>query len=514
MNRTRHLLRSTVLVLFLLGLNKLTGFVKLLLMTGQFGAGAEADAFTAANQLPELLDTMLAGGALAAALIPVYGAYLLRDDRNKAKTLANTVVTLTLMGMGGVAVLTVWLALPITRHLLVPEFAAEQQELTAELMRILLLSMVIFAVSSIFSSLLNAHQHFFTPALGTVVLDLGQIVGVYLLTPYLGIHGVAWGSVIGALMALGVQMPVFWRRRIISQLQVAWGLSGLHEVARLMGPRIITMGVVQAADLFFLRLASPLPAGSIAAYYYALLIMVAMPRSLFGTAITTVIFPTLSEQHNLGDQRGLYRLVGQALRASWALIIPGAVGLLALGPAAVAFLLQRGAFDAEATALVYRLLVIFSLRLVVETTQDILVLPFFARHNTRVPMWVSLGWFVVYLVLSYALVGPLGIDGLALASSLAVMVATVALYLLNRWAGGEIGQIGLGRSLTGVTLASLGMCAVVLIIRSTGLAMLPYLVTAILAGGVAYVALFLLLGGRGLVAEMQLALAEQHQVRQ
>ncbi|HMN31638.1 MAG TPA: hypothetical protein PKE45_26050, partial [Caldilineaceae bacterium] len=64
MNRTEHLLRSSLLVIFLFGLNKLTGFGKLLLMTAQFGAGPEADAFTAANQLPELFESLLAGGAL------------------------------------------------------------------------------------------------------------------------------------------------------------------------------------------------------------------------------------------------------------------------------------------------------------------------------------------------------------------------------------------------------------------------------------------------------------------
>ncbi|RIK36201.1 MAG: murein biosynthesis integral membrane protein MurJ [Chloroflexi bacterium] len=514
MNRTQQLLRSSALVLFLFGLNKITGFGKLLLMTAQFGAGAEADAFTAANQLPELFDTMLAGGALAAALIPVYSGYLIRQQRTEAVAMANTVVTLTLLVMGAIAGLAAWFALPLTRYLLVPEFSPEQQALTADLMRILLLSMMLFSIGSIFSSLLHAHQHFFTPALGTVLLDLGQIVGLYFLAPYLGIYGVAWGSVIGALLAWGVQVPAFWRVRVADRLQIAWRLAGLHEVARLMGPRIVTLGVVQAVDLVFIRLASPLPTGSIAAYYYALLIMVGMPKSLFGGAIATVIFPTLAEQYNRGDRSALRRLVEQSLYVVWALVVPGAVGLLVLGPAAVAFLLQRGAFDAEATALVYLLLAIFSVRLLGETTQDILALPFYARHNTRVPMWVSVGWAVVNVGLCYGLVGPLGIYGLALAATLAVVAATVALYTLNRWESGGFEPARLGGNLGRILLACGGMSGAVLGIRQLDLETVPYLVVAISSGGVVYGVLFFLLGGRALLGQLAPTLPKRLIVRQ
>jgi putative peptidoglycan lipid II flippase len=500
MNRTHHLLRSALVVIFLLGLNKVTGFVKLLLMTARYGAGPEADAFTAANQLPELFETMLAGGALGAALIPIYSRYLLRGERAEATTLANTVLTLTVVLMGSVGGLAAALALPLATYLLVPQFPPAQQALTAELMQISLIAMTIFSIGSLFTSLLNARQHFFTPALATVGIDLGQILGLYLLAPHWGIYGVAWGSVIGALLAAGVQLLPFVRQGIVSRPQLAWRLPGLHELVRLMGPRVITLGAVQAADLVLIRLASPLPAGSIAAYYYAMLIMVAMPRSLFATAITTVVFPTLAEQYNAGQETALRRTVGRSLQAAWALIIPGAVGLLALGPPAVAFLLQRGAFDAEATMLVYLLLVIFALRLVAETTQDILLMPFYARHDTRTPMWVSLGWLVAYVGLSYGLVGLLGIYGLALAATLAVSGAALALYLLNRRVDQRLEGAQLGWSLGRIGLACVGMSLVVVAIRALGLGLLPYLVSAIGVGGIVYLALFYLLGGRQLVA--------------
>ncbi|MCL4858025.1 MAG: polysaccharide biosynthesis C-terminal domain-containing protein [Caldilineaceae bacterium] len=209
---------------------------------------------------------------------------------------------------------------------------------------------------------------------------------------------------------------------------------------------------------------------------------------------------------DLPDVGRLSHTLARALQAAWALILPGAVGLVALGPSAVAFLLQRGAFDGDATALVYTLLVIFAIRLVAETTQDILFLPFYAGHNTRTPMWVAIGWMLVNVTLSYRLVGPFGIQGLALASTLAVVLAVLALYALNRTADNQLGKGALGLSLGRALLASLGMATVVLAIRGLALATLPYLTLAIAAGGAAYMGCFLLLGGRAEVAQLALAL--------
>ena len=116
MQRTQHLLRSTILVIVIFGLNKITGFVKLLLMTATFGAGAQADAFTAANQLPELFDSMLAGGTLAAALIPVYLAYLTTGKQSDADA-GKRVLTLTMLGLGGISGLAALFALPLSADL-------------------------------------------------------------------------------------------------------------------------------------------------------------------------------------------------------------------------------------------------------------------------------------------------------------------------------------------------------------------------------------------------------------
>lgn len=495
-SRLHHIVRSSIWVIVIFALNKVTGFGKLLFMTSTFGAGAEADAYAAASQLPELFHALLSGGALSAALIPVYSAYLLAKNVEDARALAGTILTFTLLIFGVVCAAAASMAPWITRVLLVPSFSPEQQQLTAELMRIVLISTTLVSVASVITTLLHANQHFLMPAWGTVLIDIGHILGLILLAPWFGIYGVAWGSVLGALLLIAIQLPEFVRRQIAPRLRLAWQLDGLRHLGYLMWPRVITLSTFEAVDLVFIRLASQLPDGSISAYYYALLVMVAMPRSLFSSAISGVIFPTLSEQFNAGERSNLQQTLTYGLHAVMSLIVPSALGLIALGPAAVTFLFQRGSFSADDSALVYGLIAIFGLRLIAETAQDILFLPFYAHHNTRTPMLLNLGWMVLNLLLSFTLVGMWGIYGLAVAATIASTVLTIALYVVSRnmvWRSQERDLVQL---LGAIILSSLIMVGVIVAVQQLNLPLLSYLVLAIGAGGAVYLLCYYLLIGR------------------
>jgi putative peptidoglycan lipid II flippase len=502
MARSHHLVRSSLLVILIFALNKITGFGKLILMTSIFGTSPAADAYAAANQLPELFLSMLTGGALAAALIPIYSAYQARQDETQARELANTVLTLTLLVVGGICAAAAIGAPWLVRVVLVPDFTLEQQAFTANLMRIVLLSSVIISIGSLFTSLLHAHQHFIAPAWGTVAIDTGQIIGIVLLSSIWGIYGVAWGSVLGATLLVVVQIPALLRHCIHLRLQLALRIQGIRELGRLMGPRVVTLGVFQAVDLVFIRLASQLPDGTISAYFYAMLAMVAMPKSLFGTAISNVIFPTLAEQYNSGDSHYLRQTVTHGLRATWLLLLPAALGLLTLGQPAVAFLFQRGAFDDDSTMLVYTLMAILSIRLIGDASQDILSLFFYARHNTLTPMWLNLGWMVLNIGLSVILVGPFGIFGLAWATSLASLILALALFGLS-YAMGGLDEPLLWSTLRRLLPASAAMCTLILILRSLQLPTLSYLALAIGNGVLAFLATYILLGGQEILTVMQ-----------
>jgi putative peptidoglycan lipid II flippase len=481
------------------GLSRLTGFVKLLLMTRLFGIGAAADAYAAAYQLPELLVTMLAGGAVAAAFIPIYTAQLASTDGGRAARLANTVVTLTVVGMGAVTLL-IWFSAPwLTAHLLTPGFAAAQQALTAQLVQVLMAAMFFYAIGSILASILQAHNHFLAPALGTVLIDVGQIAGVVLLADALGIVSAAWGLVAGSLLILAVQAPVLRRRNIYLRPALALRTPAMRELAHLFWPRLVTMSAMQAVDLVVVRLASGLAPGSMSAYFYAVLIMAYMPRGLFAQAIATVIFPTMARQYNSRDLAGLQQTTVVGLRAVLSLVVPSAVGIVALGMPAMHFLFPGEALDGDALAMLFTLVTILAIRLVADSSVDILSLAFYARHNTRLPMVASVLWMAAVLLLSLALVGPFGIYGLAWASALASAgLAAGYLYGVGRQFHPIVTRdllLTVGR----IAAAALAMALTVAAIGRFDLAETLFVVAGIVAGAGVYAGVYLLLGGRELL---------------
>ncbi len=495
MPRARHLLRSSVVVIALFALGKLVGLIRAPLVARVFGAGAEYDAFTAANQLPELLFTVIAGGSLAAAFIPVYSQYLNQDGRDSAAKLANTILTLVLIILGAVSAVGIFLAPWLTRHVLVPDFSPQQQLLTAQIMRVILVQTTIFGFSGVLSSILNAHQHFALPALAPLALDLGYFIGLFLFVPSMGIVGLAWGTVVGAMLHIAIQTPALVRHHIGYRPALLLKLAGVHEIVRLMGPRIVTLGVIQFADLFIIRLASALPTGTTSSYFYGYQLM-QLPQTLFGTAIALVVFPTLAELYNAGEIEGMRQTAARALGIIWTLTIPAAAAVILLGEPIIVLLLQRGAFDSEATALVYAVLVAFSVRIVSESTLEIVARLYYARHNTLTPMVTYLGWLAVTVSGSYLLVGRLGVAGLAWATTVSFTLLAGALFEMNRrrlgGMGGRALQLSFLRALAATAVMALAIWLIGRIVTSP----LLYLLAGAIVGGLVYLAVSWLLGGR------------------
>ena len=187
--------------------SNLAGFLARALINARFGAGIEQDAFRAAFNIPDLLFNLLAGGALASAFIPTYTGRLAKGERGLAWQLARRVALLVFVVIGVLAALATVFAPVLIAQFIAPGLPAEGQRLTASLMRIMLLSTVIFSVSGLLMGILQSNGRFLAPAIAPVLYNLGQIVGALLLTQSFGIHGLAYGVVLGALAHLLVQIP-------------------------------------------------------------------------------------------------------------------------------------------------------------------------------------------------------------------------------------------------------------------------------------------------------------------
>ena len=301
--RNRRIARSTLTVMIAFATAKLISLVQTLIIAQAFGVGSDLDAYVAANRIPELIVILISGGALTHAFIPVFSGFLAKGDLDAAwklsSNLINFIFSLALLLSLAVFVLAPWLV----SHVVAPGFDATTARNTVDMMRILLLSTVIFAVSGIFSGILNSHQHFLLPALAPIMFDIGILAGVLFLLPRFGVHGIAFGAVLGAALHFSIQLPGLVRYRMRWRLELGLSNPQLWRVIRLMLPRIGGLGVFSLNFLVMNNIASRLGVGSVSALDWGWRLM-QIPQTLLGTAMGIVIFPTLAALSEMDDLAG------------------------------------------------------------------------------------------------------------------------------------------------------------------------------------------------------------------
>ena len=484
--RSAPVVRSTLIVMGGMLASMAMGLVRQRVIAATFGTGVELDAYTAANGLPELLFTMLAGGALTFAFIPIYTGFLTSGDRLGSNRLASQVISTIFLLALGVSALAALLAPTLVSAPwgLGPHFPPEVQRLTSDLMRLLLLSTILFAISSILSGVLHAHRHFLLPAISPILYSLGVIFGAQVLSPTLGIFGLGWGALVGAALHLGVQIPGLIRYRVSWVPVLAWGEPALRRVAVLMAPRVVDLMMARASiDWLNANIGSGLGEGRLSSLRYAFQVM-NMPWTLVGTAIGIAVFPTFAALAAEKDSAALRSALSGALRAILTLTLPAAVGLLLLGRPVIQVLFEGGEFTARSTELVFFALQFYVLALISQSVLEVVVRAFASRQDTVTPLLISFFTTALNISLAIWLARPerLSHGGLALANGVAVGVESlIGLTILHRrWGLVDVRRVlgDLGRA----ALATIAMALVVLLGR--WLVPGPPLAQLVIAGGV------------------------------
>ncbi len=433
----RQIARAAGVVMAGFVLSNLTGLVRQILVSQAFGTGEMIDAFNAAARLPELLFSLVAGGALASAFVPTFTGFLTREDRQGAWDLAAAILNLVFLVTALLSLLALFFAPQIVRYTVGRGFDPAQQALTVSLLRVLLLSTVIFVVSGLFMGILNAHQKFLLPALAPTMYWLGMIFGVLFLVPRNGIFGLAWGAVLGAALHLGVQLPGLFRLGGHYRLTLGLGSPAVRQVGRLMAPRLLGVAVVQLNFLVNTVLASGQPEGSVTAIVLAFAVMT-MPQVVIAQGIATAALPTFSAQVALGKVTEMRTSLAATLRGVLLLSIPAMFGLILLRRPVIMLLFERGEFGTRSTELVAWALLWYTAGLVSHSVVEILARAFYALQDTRTPVFVgaaAMGLNVVLSVLLAALFGQMGWaphGGLALANTLATTLEMGGLLFLMR----------------------------------------------------------------------------------
>jgi len=456
-----RIMRSTAIVVaFSLG-SKVVSLGQTFLIARQFGLSADYDSFVTANTIPEQIFNLIAGGALSYAFIPMFGGLLVQDKREQAWELASNVLNTVLLAALFISGI-VFLAAPSLIGSLAPKMTPLLQAQTVDLMRILLVSLIIFCMSGLSIGILQSHQHFLLPAAAPLLYDLALLFGIAVLAPRYGVRGLAYGAVLGAAAHFLIQVPglIFYKMRWRPFLN--WRDPTFLRVIALMIPRALGLALLNLNLLVAVYFANNIGEGAVSAFNWGWRLM-QFPETLIGTALGIVIFPTLAALSAAGDSEGKRNAMSGALRYILFAAIPAAFLLVLVGRPTVG-LLEGGQLNDAGASLIYSVLVFFAPGVIVHSAVEIVARSFYADKDTVTPLFVALLSAIVNITLAYLLTQPgsLGIPGLALANTVAVTVELLVLLLIlrRRWNG--IHEGALVATVTKTVLASLALTAAML----------------------------------------------------
>ena len=483
--------------------SRVLGYVRVVVIGSTLGAGPELDAFFAAFRIPDLIFQLVAAGTVAAALVPMVAGELVTGRTSRAWHIVSTIASLMTVGLV-ILVSVAWLAAPVLVPLIAPGFAGEQLQQTIELTRLMLLAPMFLALGGVATSALNAHNRFAASALAPIVYNLAIIGAALILTPSLGVTGLAIGVVVGSLGHLLVQLPPLARAGFRFTPNLDAGDPEVRQALRLMGPRTVALGASQITFVVATAFASGLAAGSVTAFTFAFTVF-SIPLSVIGVPLGIVALPTLSRDLARGAVDEFVALMSRAIRLILFLILPlVALGIALRGPATTV-LFNHGKFTGESVQLVAATLLVLLLALPGEGLLTILVRAFYANRDTRTPalaailgvvLNVVVGAFALY-VLGWGLAGIAA--GIAVGSSVEAIV--LALVLRREIPAFDPRQIVTAAAPVVVASLAAGLAAAgAVVILDPGLAGAPTQVRALVElvvgggiGGLVYLALARLL---------------------
>jgi putative peptidoglycan lipid II flippase len=486
--------RAAGVVMVGMALSSVTGLLTNMLVSNAFGTSAGVDAFYAANRVTEIMFNLMAGGALASAFVPTFTGFLAREDREGAWKLASAIVNWVLLLLTLSAVVVFVTADWLVPNVFAPGFDDPVQiQQTVQLLREMLPAPVIFGVSGLVMGILNAQQHFAMPALAPASYRFGWILGVVFLVPRWGIHGLAYGVVLGAALHLMIQVPALRRHGGPYALELGLRNTAVRQVGSLMAPRLLGVAVVQLNFLVNTIIASGQAEGSLTAITWGFALMI-MPQAVIAQGIAIAALPTFSEQAAREEYSAMRSSFSTTMAWVLYLTLPASVGLILLREPLVAMLFQRGEFTAFSTSQVAWALLWYSAGLVGHSVLEIIVRAFYAMKDTYSPVMVGAAAMALNVGLSFGFaalfqaVGWMPHGGLALANSTATALECLILLILLRRKLKGLDFHRLVKPALGMVFAALLMTAFLLILLETGktLAFWQITVLGVTVGGAIY----------------------------
>ena len=423
-----NLIKSTGTFSFFTIISRLLGYIRDILIAVFLGAGPLADVFFVAFRIPNTFRRLFSEGTFNAAFVPSYSSLL--SKKKETQIFANNIFNLLIMGLFFL-VLIIEILMPLFVFLIAPGFEGDYQkmELAITLTRITFPFLIFISLASFFSAILNSHNKFAVASATPIILNI-LLIGVLLFGKILNDQLVYYLSY--AVTLSGVLQFIFLYFFVKKYFSPKFKLnikidSKVKIFFRKLLPSIFSSGVTQINILVGTIIAS-FQASAVSYLYYADRIY-QINLAIAGIAIGTVILPQLSRHVQNNKKEKINLIQNKALELSLFLSIPAAIALLIASEEIISSLFGYGSFDEESAKNSGKALFYFAIGLPAFSLIKVFSTFFFARHNTKIPFYISLISVLLNVFISITFFKEVGFLIIPIATSIASWVNAILLFI-------------------------------------------------------------------------------------
>jgi putative peptidoglycan lipid II flippase len=393
------------------------------------------DAYTVAFTIPDFMFFILVSGALSVTFIPVFNQRMAVGNKRSAWELSTSILNLMAILAFVASVLIVVFADPLVHYVVGPGLDEASRALATSMMRVIAINTCLFSIATVISSMQQAIGRFAFFALAPAIYNIGIIIGALVFTNGInifgwqifdgGIMGVALGVVLGAIMQLLVSCIGLYGMGFDYRFKIYWKNQGFRKVISLLPARSLDQGMDYINSIVETNLASRMTAGSIRAYQQAT-VLSNVPINLIGVAISTAVFPQMTERIGQGRPDLFKKELRSVLRVIIWLALPVMVIAFFTRGYLVAFIKNGG------DALMANTLGVLTIVILFRSIYHIVARSFYAEQDTKTPLYIS--FFSVGLNIGLAIWFTLGLDlgtyGLAGAVAIASAAEVAVLFIV------------------------------------------------------------------------------------
>ncbi|MDA7838078.1 murein biosynthesis integral membrane protein MurJ [Candidatus Pelagibacter sp.] len=423
-----NLIKSTGTFSFFTIISRLLGYVRDILIAVFLGAGPLADAFFVAFRIPNTFRRLFSEGTFNAAFVPSYSSVL--DNKKKSQKFANNIFTLLIVGLFFL-VLVIEIMMPIFVFLIAPGFEGDykKMELAITLTRITFPFLMFISLVSFFSAILNSHNKFAVTSAAPIILNI-LLIGVLLFGKILNdelVYYLSYAVTISGLLQL-IFLYFFVKKHFSPKINLSLKIDNKVKLFfKKLLPSIFSSGVTQINILVGTIIAS-FQASAVSYLYYADRIY-QINLAIAGIAIGTVILPQLS-RHVQGNKKDKINLIqNKALELSLFLSIPAALALLIASEEIISSLFGYGSFNELSVINSAKALFYFAIGLPAFSLIKVFSAFFFARHNTKVPFYISLISVLLNVFISMVFFKEVGFIIIPIATTISSWFNAILLFI-------------------------------------------------------------------------------------